>query len=79
MENQVAGGSGRTLPQFLNVGFSADFGTRLSRMKFHLDARDLTNQVEKNFYKKIHLGTELDFAHFLAFGRTQSGIPGGIF
>lgn len=71
------GDAPRTLPQTVNIGGSAEVGTKFSHMKFYLDFRDILSEVESNFYLKTHLGGELSFANIfgLTFGLNQ-GYPG---
>ncbi len=76
LDNQKADGHSRTLPQLLNIGTSATFSTHLSQMKFLLDLRDLTNQIETNYFKKTYIGAELNFANFFGFsGGLHQGYP----
>ena len=74
--NNKTDGKGRKLPQLINFGLGFDIGTRLSSMKFNFDFRDLTNQIEPNFFKKIHIGSELSFASVFGFtGGVNQGYP----
>ncbi|SMF21857.1 conjugal transfer protein TraF [Pseudobacteriovorax antillogorgiicola] len=75
--SDTEGVNDRSLPQTINAGAAIDTGTKLSRLKFFLDVRDLSNQVSDNFLLKTHIGGELSFANFfgMTFGINQ-GYPG---
>ena len=77
LANEVATKDDRTIPQTINLGAAIDTGTKLSRMKFYLDLRDIANNVDPNFFKKTHIGAEIIFAD--VFGLTtgfNQGYPG---
>lgn len=81
LDNKTSDGPKRTLPQIVNLGSSATFKSHASYMKFLLDIRDITSKVEPDFFRKTHIGAELNFANFFGFtGGVHQGYPSfGVF
>ena len=71
----------RKLYQTLNVGFSAGAGTKFSELRFLLDYRDILNNVETSWSKKLHIGANLAYKNLfgLTAGINQGYPTGGIF
>ncbi|MFZ9519845.1 MAG: hypothetical protein ACO3A4_05150 [Silvanigrellaceae bacterium] len=57
--------------QTFDVGMSLQPGTKNSRARISMDVYDVTNVSKQNFYKRLHLGTEVTFSNVL-------GVLGGL-
>jgi len=57
--------------QTFDVGFSMQPGTKNSRARVSMDVYDVLNKSKQNFYKRLHLGTEVTFSGIL-------GVQGGL-
>jgi hypothetical protein len=57
--------------QTVDVGLSLQPGTKNSRARISMDVYDVMNKSRENFYKRLHLGTELNFSGVM-------GIQGGL-
>lgn len=64
------------LKQTLNFGYAYSMGTQYSRLKLLADYRDMTGVNETNPLKRIHLGSEINFANFIGvMGGFNQGYP----
>jgi hypothetical protein len=61
----------KVMKQTLNLGYALSLGTKFSRLKLLADYRDVSGAAERNALKRVHLGTEINFANFI-------GVTGGI-
>lgn len=57
--------------QTIDVGFSLQPGTKNSHARISMDVYDVANKSKQNFYKRLHLGTEVTFSGVL-------GVQGGL-
>ncbi len=57
----------KPIKQTVNVGMALIPGTKLSKLKFLLDVRDILFNFESDLYKKIHLGAEISVADMVGF------------
>lgn len=62
-EKDIAGAD--NLKQTVNLGFSVQPGSSLSRLKLLLDLRDITSRLETNTFKKLYMGAELSIKDML--------------
>lgn len=77
LANDISGGASRKIPQLVNAGLAIDTGTKLSRLKFMLDFRDLTSEVEDNMLLKTHFGMEMTIGSFMGLtAGLNQGYPG---
>jgi hypothetical protein len=68
--------SERRLPQIVTAGVAFQKNTNMSSMLFLIDFRDLAGGTEKDFLKRLHIGTELSFAKVFGFvGGLNQGYP----
>ncbi|WP_141735331.1 conjugal transfer protein TraF [Oligoflexus tunisiensis] len=71
-----SGVSSRRLPQIVTFGTAFDLTTRMSSMLIQADFRDVGGAVEKDVFKRLHLGSELQFARIFGFmGGLNQGYP----
>jgi hypothetical protein len=71
-----SGVSSKRLPQIVTFGTAYDLKTRMSSMVIQADFRDVGGAVEKDTFKRLHLGTELQFARVFGFmGGLNQGYP----
>ncbi|NBW80256.1 hypothetical protein EBR21_00745 [bacterium] len=57
--------------QTIDFGMSLQPGTKNSRARISMDIYDIMNASKENFYKRLHLGTEVTFSNVL-------GVLGGL-
>lgn len=57
--------------QTVDFGLTVQPGTKNSRARMSLDIYDVLNKSQQNFYKRLHLGTEITFAGI-------AGVQGGL-
>ncbi|MEN9825668.1 MAG: hypothetical protein RI953_1413 [Pseudomonadota bacterium] len=57
--------------QTVDLGMSLQPGTKNSRARISMDIYDILNASKQNFYKRLHLGTEVTFSNVL-------GVLGGL-
>ncbi|HYX33080.1 MAG TPA: conjugal transfer protein TraF [Oligoflexus sp.] len=71
-----SGVSSKRLPQIVTLGAAYDLTTKMSSLVVQADFRDVGGAVEKDTFKRLHLGTELQFARVFGFmGGLNQGYP----
>lgn len=66
----------KRMPQIVTLGLAAEKATKTSALGFQLDFRDALGSVESNVYKRLHLGAEVRFGHFIGLtGGLNQGYP----
>jgi hypothetical protein len=71
-----AGVSSRHLPQIVTAGAAYDMSTKMSSLVIQADFRDVGGAVEKDAFKRLHIGSELQFARMFGFmGGLNQGYP----
>ncbi len=71
-----AGVTGKRLPQIINIGSAYEMGTKMSVLMIQTDFRDVNGSLEKDTFKRLHVGTELQFAKvFGLLGGLNQGYP----
>ncbi len=66
----------KRLPQIVTVGTAFDMTTKMSSLVVQADFRDAGGTVEKDTFKRLHLGSELQFAKVFGFmGGLNQGYP----
>jgi hypothetical protein len=71
-----AGVTGKRLPQIISIGSAYEMGTKMSVLMIQTDFRDVNGSLEKDTIKRLHVGTELQFAKiFGLLGGLNQGYP----
>jgi len=71
-----SGASSKRLPQIVTVGGAYDLTTKMSSMVIQADFRDVGGAVEQDTFKRLHIGSELQFARVFGFmGGLNQGYP----
>jgi hypothetical protein len=71
-----SGVSSKRLPQIVTFGTAYDLTTKMSSLVLQADFRDVGGVVEKDVYKRLHIGSELQFARVFGFmGGLNQGYP----
>jgi hypothetical protein len=71
-----SGASSKRLPQIVTFGTAYDLTTKMSSLVLQADFRDVGGAVEKDTFKRLHLGSELQFARVFGFmGGLNQGYP----
>lgn len=71
-----SGVSSKRLPQIVTLGTAYDLTTKMSSLVIQADFRDAGGVVEKDVYKRLHIGSELQFARVFGFmGGLNQGYP----
>ncbi|RZA22712.1 MAG: hypothetical protein EOP10_14675 [Proteobacteria bacterium] len=70
------GVSDKRLPQIVTAGFAVEKTTKTSSLSFQADFRDVLGAVEKNAFKRMHMGAEVRFLKFIGLtGGLNQGYP----
>ncbi len=71
-----SGVSSKSLPQIVTFGTAYDLTTKMSSLVIQADFRDVGGAVEQDVFKRLHVGSELQFARLFGFmGGLNQGYP----
>lgn len=76
LDSSDEGVDARILSQIVTMGFAVEKATKTSSMSFQMDFRDVFGEVEKNTFKRLHLGADVKFADLFGLaGGLNQGYP----